>query len=304
MFRLVNVATIMRNFMKSILIIIFIISFQLLIYGFFLKPIITTWGASEKEVSMPLAGDDPKLMITSTRAILINAPKPEVWKWLIQLGADRSGFYSYDFIEEAMGYKNRPQNSIKPEFKAIAVGDIIRGSIDEKSSIIPYNFRVLYVKPEETLVLDQWGTFFLESINSQQTRLIIRSQETKNSNFWINVGNYIMVPLHFIMERGTLMGIKAHAEAGENVSFSQTNNIVWFLGIVLSGILIYLLIFLGRGIIQCIVIPAILSVCWLLAFLIFKPIPMYGISLFLIICVTISTIVLTKFHKDHTQPKF
>ena len=82
-----------------------------------------------------------------------------------QLGADRGGFYSYDFIERAMGYKTRHQDLVKPEFKDIKVGNLVRGSIDEKSSLIPYNFRVLYVQPEETFVLDKWGTFLVEAVN-------------------------------------------------------------------------------------------------------------------------------------------
>ena len=112
-----------RLLIKSILIIIFIVVVQLLIYDFLLEPVITTWGASDKEVSMPMAGDSKFLTVTSTRAILINAAKADVWKWLIQLGADRGGFYSYDFIEQAMGYKTRHQHSIKPKFKDLAVGD-------------------------------------------------------------------------------------------------------------------------------------------------------------------------------------
>lgn len=108
---------------------------QLLIYDLFLKPIITTWGASEKETSLSMAGDDKTLTITSTRAILINASKSDVWKWLMQLGADRGGFYSYDFIEKAMGYKTRHRDLIKPEFKEIKVGDLIRGSIDEEGGL-------------------------------------------------------------------------------------------------------------------------------------------------------------------------
>jgi hypothetical protein len=98
--------------------------------------------------NMPMAGDDKALTVTSTRAILINASKSDVWKWLIQLGADRCGFYSYEFIEKILGYETRHQNLIRPEFKKIVVGDLVRGSINERSSIIPYNFRVLYVKSE------------------------------------------------------------------------------------------------------------------------------------------------------------
>jgi hypothetical protein len=136
----------MNNLFKSILIIIFLSLLQLSNYNFYLKPIITTWGASENEISMPMAGDDNNLIITSTRAILINAPQAEVWKWLIQLGADRG------------------------------------------------------------------GTFLLIKVNNQQTRLVIRSQESKAANQWVKIANYIGVPLHFIMERQTLMGIKERAE--------------------------------------------------------------------------------------------
>src|SRR3989338_6212480 len=210
----------MSNVIKSLVIIVFMILLQLSIYNFFLKPIITTWGVSEKEVSMPMAGDDKALTITSTRAILIDASKSDVWKWLIQLGADRNGFYSYTFIERAMGYKTRQQNSIKPEFKELKVGNVVRGSIDEKGSIIPYNFRVHYVKPGETLVLDNWGTFLLESVNNHQTRLVIRTQEIKSTNSWIRIAQYIVIPLHYIMERRTLMGIKERAEVGENIHLS------------------------------------------------------------------------------------
>ncbi|TAK71820.1 MAG: hypothetical protein EPO11_10870 [Gammaproteobacteria bacterium] len=258
---------------------------QLSIYDLFLKPIITTWGASKEEVSMRMVGDDKNLTITSTRAISINASKSDVWKWLIQLGADRGGFYSYDFIEKAMGYKTRHQDLIKPEFKKIETGDLVRGSIDEKSSIIPYNFRVLYVKPEETFVLDKWGIFLLKEINSRQTRLIIRTQEA--------VANYIMIPFHFIMERRTLMGIKARAEAGENVQLSESKDVLWFSAIVLSGFLICFFIFIARGFIQSIIIPFIFSLLWSCSLLLFDPTPWYSMSLLLVICVAILNVIRT-----------
>jgi len=269
----------MRNLIKSILIVILIIIVQFFVYDIFVKPVITTWGASSEEIIMPMAGDNQSLTITSTRAILINAPKPEAWKWLIQLGADRGGFYSYTFIERAMGYETRYQDMIKPEFSSIKTGDVIRGSVDEKRSITPYNFKVLYVKPEETFVLDKWGTFLLKEVNNQQTRLVIRTQETEASNLQLRIANYIVVPLHYIMERRTLLGIKARVEAGENIKFSQTKDILWFLGIVLSWLMIFLLVFIGRGITQSIIIPLILSSCWLFSLLILNPEPVYSIGL-------------------------
>ncbi|MGA2655325.1 MAG: hypothetical protein ABSF18_05050 [Gammaproteobacteria bacterium] len=282
----------MNNLFKSILIIIFLSLLQLLIYNFYLKPIITTWGATENEVAMPMAGDDKNLIITSTRAILINAPQAEVWQWLIQLGADRGGFYSYDFIERMLGYHTRHQDTIKPDFNEIKVGEIIRGSINEERSIIPYNFKVLYVKPIDTFVLDKWGTFLLIKVNDQQTRLIIRSQESKTSSPWVKIANYIAVPLHFIMERRTLMGIKERAETGAGQKLSQTQDIVWFSGIVLSGFLICFFVFIGRGILQSIIITSVYSTFWVFSIFLFDPIPLFSIGLLIIICVTIIRILL------------
>ena len=95
----------MSNIWKSFIILALIIVIQLIVYTVFLKPIIFTWGATDQEIQMPMAGDDSAPYISSTRAVTINAPASEVWKWLTQLGADRGGFFSYSFIEKALGYE-------------------------------------------------------------------------------------------------------------------------------------------------------------------------------------------------------
>ena len=269
----------MRKFLTSLLIIIFITLLQLSIYVLFLKPKITTWGATPAEISMPMVGDDKALTITSTRAITIHASPANVWRWLIQLGADRGGFYSYSFIEEALGYVTRYQATPKTEFNTLAVGDVVRGSIDEKRSLIPYNFPVLYVEPEKTFVLQNWGTFLLQPITSHQTRLIIRTQEIPRSSPCGKIANYVSIPFHFIMERRTLMGMKAQVEAGENVRLSQSADIIWFLVIVLTSLLIYTVIFIGRGVTQRIIMPTAFALCWLFTLLLFNPTPLYSIGL-------------------------
>ena len=177
---------------------------------------------------------------------------------------------------------------------SISLGDLIRASTDERSGIIPYNFRVLYVKPENTFVLDKWGTFLLKKVNARQTRLIIRTQIAKTTSLKLKAINYLVIPLHFIMERRTLMGIKARAEAGENIQLSQSKDILWFFGIVLSGLLIWVLVFIGRGTIQSIIIPTVLGLFWLLSFLLFNPIPLYSIGLLLVVSITILSVIKTR----------
>ena len=288
----------MRKFFESIKIASSLVFLNSLSYHFFLKPIITAWGATPEEISMPMAGDDKACTILSTRAILINAPKSEVWKWLMQLGADRGGFYSYGFIEKVMGYKTRYPNMSKPEFGDIKEGDLIRGSIDEKSSIIPYSFKVLHVKPEETFVLENWGTFLLQAVNNHQTRLIIRTQEVKASSVWPKVTSYIIVPLHFIMERRMLIGIKMRAEEVSDDSFLVTKDLLWFWGIVFSWFLIFFLVLIGRGFTQSIFMPVFFSVCWLLVLFLLDPIFFYSILLLLSLYVSVLTVVLMKINRS------
>ena len=54
---------------------------------------------------MPLPGDaEPRDLARELQhAVTIDAPADEVWAWLVQLGQDRAGFYSYDWLERAFG---------------------------------------------------------------------------------------------------------------------------------------------------------------------------------------------------------
>ena len=42
-----------------------------------------------------------------THAITIRAPVEEVWPWLAQIGQDRGGFYSYEWLENLAGCEMR-----------------------------------------------------------------------------------------------------------------------------------------------------------------------------------------------------
>ncbi len=70
------------------------------VYRRWLQPWHSTWGASPEEAAAPLAGDEliAEPATQATRAVTIAAPPEEVWRWVVQLGADRGGFYSYDWL--------------------------------------------------------------------------------------------------------------------------------------------------------------------------------------------------------------
>lgn len=280
----------MNNLFRSVLIVIFLIATQLALYLVLVGPHVAAWGATDEEVVMPMAGDHISPHIASTRAIDIDAPKSETWRWLMQLGADRGGFFSYYFIEKALGYISREPGSVDAEYEDFEVGDLVRGSLDESKSIVPYNFPVLSIKTEESLVLDHWGTFKVVGLSDSQSRLIVRSHTPEQTNVLLRLVDICLgVPLHFVMERRTLLGLKARVEAGEGPAFSATQDKIWFFGIVLSVLGLLVLVFVSRGL-SSIVLPFVLSSLWIVTLYILKPIPIYSLSVAFII---ISTIVYT-----------
>ena len=196
---------------------------------------------------MPMPGDQLAPFISSTRSITISAPISEVWDWLIQLGADRGGFYSYWFIEKPLGYKYRVQDRIEAEFRDMEVGRIISASLDQSKSMIEYSFPVVAVDPGKYFVLKGWGCFLLNEIDPGHTRLIVRTHGRPLSSLADHLDYFFMMPLHYLMERRMLTGIKARAEAGPGMPFSSTADIIWFTGICLSPFGIIGLLILNQG---------------------------------------------------------
>ena len=268
------------------LLILLILGLQAVIGVVFIKPYIFTWGATDQEISMSMPGDHLVPFISSTRAITINAPISDVWDWIIQLGADRGGFYSYWFIEKPLGYKYRETNRIEAEFKDMEVGRIIKASLDPSKSFIEYNFPVVAVDPGKSFVLKNWGCFLLNEIDSTRTRLIVRTHGRSLTSWKDYLDYFFTMPLHYLMERRMMAGIKIRSEVGPGEPFSATNDILWFTGIILSFCGIVVLLFTSKTI-QSQSAVVLFSVIWSLVLFLVDPIPIYGLALFLALLITI-----------------
>lgn len=99
-------------------------------YGFF-REWMLTWGSTEAERSMALPGDEMitdgvKSKINMTQAITIDAPPETVWPWLAQLGQDRAGWLSYDWLERLCGFGITNVYRIVPEWQDIKAGDAFK----------------------------------------------------------------------------------------------------------------------------------------------------------------------------------
>ncbi|HEY6013512.1 MAG TPA: hypothetical protein VIU37_05885 [Candidatus Limnocylindrales bacterium] len=83
----------------------------------------SSWGVDPADVDRMLPGDDlvPDPSHTETRGIDIGAPPSAVWPWLVQMGYERAGWYSYDQLD----MKGRSADTILPDLQSIKVGDIL-----------------------------------------------------------------------------------------------------------------------------------------------------------------------------------
>src|ERR1700692_1774031 len=93
------------------------------------RPRLRRWGASDGELASyyPGSGLVPAGRRTATMAVTINAPPSDIWPWLVQMGCDRAGWYSWDRLDNA----GRPSaEQIHPEWQTIAVGDRLASASD------------------------------------------------------------------------------------------------------------------------------------------------------------------------------
>jgi uncharacterized protein YndB with AHSA1/START domain len=176
-----------------------------------LWPVYRAWGAQP--------GDDEnrRAALEIQHGVTIAASPGEVWPWLLQLGQDRAGFYSYDWLERAFGVDVHNVPEIRPEWQHRAVGDLVRATQPTYLGGLlgpDLGWRVIGLEPERALVLEHWGTFALVPTDDGATRFIIRTRiGDPHTPVWAAALDMMTFQLpHFIMERRMMLRIKTLAE--------------------------------------------------------------------------------------------
>jgi hypothetical protein len=176
----------------------------------------SAWGTTPTDLSRVMAGDGllAGWTYSGTNAVTIDAPPEDVWPWLVQIGYQRGGLYSYDWLDRLFGYLDRPSaTTVLPEFQTLAPGDRIplgRGP----------SWPVAVVEPRRALVLDMrhldgidWvWQFGLYPVDGTRTRLVSRSR-VRVQSMVARLFTYGIEPAGFLMTRRMLLGIKERAEA-------------------------------------------------------------------------------------------
>jgi proline iminopeptidase len=201
-------------------------------HGRLLRPRLWRWGASDDEVAGPYPGAElvPDGERGVTMAVTIDAPPDRVWPWLMQLGGDRGGWYSWDHLDNA---GRSSAHEVHPEWQNRAVGDRLKYRVSRHRLVDGYAVAIL--EPNRFLGLHWlsdlrgrrldpaqprpaayteglWG-FQLTELPGGRTRLVIGGYQATRPRWLERFYNYwIYTPVVWIMQARMLAVLKRNSE--------------------------------------------------------------------------------------------
>ena len=191
-----------------------------------------SWGATPAEMSRAYPGDElvPDAEGGATMGTTLPAPPEKVWRWLVQMGGGRGGWYSWDWLDN-----NREPSAdrVEPEWQKLEEGQHLQG---------PTNWwTVLMLEPRRTLVLQSsysllghsfdpgtgrvpwayidgiWG-FHLRVAPGGRTRLVVRTRSRSHPRMLTRpLGLLVWEPVHFIMQTRQFHNLRTRVDPGIEV---------------------------------------------------------------------------------------
>jgi len=172
--------------------------------------------ATDAEVARRLPGDDciADPLGAATHAVTIFKPASAVWPWLVQMGAGRGGWYSYDRLDNG-GHTSATR--IQPDLQAVQLGAIfpaLPGITD--------TFELTRLDVGHALVLAVTGpdgptttwAFVLEEPVAGVTRLIVRVRVARQPHpVTSSIRLAVLRFVHFVMERKQLNTLAVRVES-------------------------------------------------------------------------------------------
>lgn len=204
-------------------------------YAIFIRPRLLRSGATEEEVTLPYPGADlvPGGSRTATMAVTINAPPSRVWPWLVQMGCDRAGWYSWDRLDNG----GAPSaDRIHAEWQAISVGDHLLSTPDGGHWFVvaaaePERFLALRASfdfrgrplslagPRPRAYTDSLWCFLLNELPDERTRLVVSGYASVRPRLAGAITDFLIwEPAHWIMQQRQFANLKRRAERGSTVA--------------------------------------------------------------------------------------
>jgi hypothetical protein len=185
------------------------------------------WGLTRELAARPYPGDEvvPEPRWGWTHGVEISAPPERVWPWLAQIGADRAGFYSYQWLENLIGCNVHNAETVHPEWEA-NVGQELVLHPDPSAPRLKivaieagkWLFATALATAEVQHANKPWVSvtwlFWIEPLADGRTRLISRYRAACSDDLAtrLSFGPILLEPVGFAMDRRMLRGIKERVE--------------------------------------------------------------------------------------------
>ncbi len=181
------------------------------------------WGLSEEAAARAYPGDGlvPAPTWGWTHGIEIAKGADEVWPWVAQIGADRAGFYSYQWLENVAGCNLRNAETIHPEWE-VEIGDGLKLHPDMPplpvTAVSRGRYFIAHAKAPRGDGSRPWvdasWLFFVEPLTMRCCRFISRYRCAMSDDIKtrLSLGKMTMEPIGFAMDRRMLLGVKERAE--------------------------------------------------------------------------------------------
>jgi hypothetical protein len=203
------------------------------------RPRLLRWGATNAEVCNRYPGADLIAggIRSATMAVTIDVPPSQVWPWLVQMGANRAGWYSWDRLDN---FGHRSADRIHPEWQAISLGDRLAATPDghqwwQVAALEPERFLGLRMSldlrgrpfdptgvPPRYYTDSIWG-FRLDRLASDQTRLVVSGYWALRPKWLQPIMSVIVLePSHWVMQTRQFANLKRRAELSAARSRAET----------------------------------------------------------------------------------
>ena len=196
----------------------------------FLRSRRARWGVDPECPARALPGDELVVNPRSSwsHGIEIEAPAWMVWQWVAQIGADRGGFYSYQWLENVAGCSLRNAETVHQEWE-LREGEalVIHPNVPPLRVVAVDRGRyfVAHAPADARALADgkPWVAaswlFLVEPLGPTRSRFISRYRASCSSDLAtrLSFGPAVVEPIGFEMDRRMLLGVKQRAEAWREV---------------------------------------------------------------------------------------
>jgi hypothetical protein len=193
----------------------------------FLREARSHWGISAEAAARRHPGDD--LVVEPrwswTHAVEIEASSADVWPWVAQIGAERAGFYSYQWLENLVGCGVRNAEQVRPEWQVNVGQELVLHPAPEapRLKVVAVERGRYFVAqgPPDVMAQSQgkpWSSaswlFLVEPLSPHRCRFISRFRAACSDDIVtrLGFGPTLLEPVGFAMDRRMLLGVKERVE--------------------------------------------------------------------------------------------